>query len=278
MIFDQDKINKVLGIGEYQPTNKFVCFLPFLGEFGWYIMTHVKRVQGYNHSNKIVCVKSGHECLFPKAKQFYHDWKDIEDNQKAGIYEIHDHETELKNKICDHFNTDDIHFISTSEVSWDEKLSLANNVFIPKSLHNIGLKTDIVITPRNRKIDPHRNWTAENWQHVINKLVDNNISIGLCGTKNTSFNLNNVLHKSYDYIDVDSDVELMNNTKLVISQESGLAYLSYLCKRPTFIIDHYHRDFGADLHRDESIAFKEVKHVWSNPDALVDEVMLFLNR
>jgi endonuclease III-like uncharacterized protein len=88
--------------------------------------------------------------------------------------------------------------------------------------------------------------------------------------------LHNVLYKSYDYIDVDSDVELMNNAKLVVSQESGLAYLSYLCHRPTFIIDHYHKDFGADLHRDLSVPFREVKHVWSDPDALVNEIISFL--
>ena len=42
---------------KYQPKTKWVCFLPWASEFGWYVMNHVKRVHGYNHPNKIACIK-----------------------------------------------------------------------------------------------------------------------------------------------------------------------------------------------------------------------------
>jgi hypothetical protein len=274
-----EKLQKVLGLNEYQPKTKYVCFLPFIGEFGWMITTFVKRIQGYNHANKIVCTKRGHECLYPSATQFFYDWQDIPDHMKAGIYEKFDHEEIIKEKIKTQLNTDDIHFCSPSETSWDEKKTLANNIFIPKSNHNLGLKTDIVITPRNRKMDPDRNWRQENWQLVVDELAKLNITVGVCGAKDSTFQLDNIKYKSYDYIDVDSDVELMTNAQLVITQESGLQYLSFLCQRPTFCIDRYHRDFGADLHRNQHIPFRELmRQVWDKPQRLVGEIQLFLDQ
>lgn len=272
----KDRLNKVLGYGKHQTSNKYVCFLPFHGEFGWYIRTFVKRVQGYNHSNKIVCTKKGHECLFPSSSKFYYDWKDITDDIKAGIINNKEEEN-IKDKIREFFATDDICFLSASETSWEEKTSLADNIFIPKSVHNLGLKVDIVIAPRNRVVDAHRNWTKENWQLVVNGLVEKNITVGVCGTAATSFELDNISCKSYDHIDVDSDVEMMNNAKLVITQESGLQYLSFLCQRPTFCIDHYLKDFGSDLHRNLEVPFKEANHVWHNPHLLINEIISFLN-
>ena len=79
------RYSKVLGLGEHQPKTEYVCFLPWWGEFGWYIMNHVKRVHGYNHSKKIVCIKFGHECLFPSAHDFYYDWPVVPDIKKAGV-------------------------------------------------------------------------------------------------------------------------------------------------------------------------------------------------
>lgn len=270
-----DKTKKILGLGHYRPKQKYVCFLPFRGEFGWYILNFVKRVQGFNHPNKIVCTKLGHECLFPSATDFFYDWADCTDHVKAGIIPNHD-EHELKEKIKAKLGTDDICFLSPSETSWDEKSTLANCVFVPQSKHNLGLKADVVICPRRRTVDEHRNWKHEHWQMLVNELARRNISVAVCGAVNTTFILDNVVHKSYDYIDVDSDVELMNNAKIVIAQESGLAYLSYLCKRPTLIIDNYLRHLGADLHRDFSIPFKEVKYVWSEPHLLVNEVLFYM--
>src|ERR1700733_6603942 len=267
------RYNKVLGLNEFQPKTKYVCFLPFHGEFGWMIQTFVKRVHGYNHSNKIVCTKPGHECLFPSAQHFYHDWKDVEDNTKAGILANIDEEI-TKLKIIEHYQTDDIHFLSASEVSWEEKVSLSHHTFIPKSIHNNNLNIDIVICPRNRQMDAFRNWKQENWQTVINILVKHNITIGVCGAKETSFQLENVKYKSYDYMDVDSDVEMMSNCKLVVAQESGLAYLSYLCKRPTYIIDHYHNT--ADIHRDHSVYFAAVQGFWNDPPGLAEAILSFL--
>jgi len=275
MSIDQEKFNKVLGLGLYQPPHKYVCFLPFRGEFGWYIQTFVKRIQGYNHLNKIVCTKKGHECLFPSAQQFYYEWQDIADSIKMGIITNTDEDI-LKKKIIEYIDTDDIFFLSPSETGWAEKESLANIKFIPQSLSNLGLKTDIVIAPRNRTVDRHRNATQEQWQTLVDQLSQKNISVGVCGNTNTSFNLNNIKHKSYDHIDVDSDVELINNAKLIIVHESGMQYLSFLCEKPTFCVDHYLGE-SSDWHRNPLITFKLLKNILGNPKALVDEIISIIN-
>lgn len=274
---ENDRYIKVLGLGEYKPNTKFVCFLPFRGEFGWYLMNFVKRIHGYNHENKIACIKAGHEALFPTVNKFYYSWEDIPDYMKAGQHESEDEE-ELKNKILIHFslNESDVSFISTKDTSWDEKTSLAKFTFIPENKTKNDLKVDIVIGPRNRKIDAHRNWKPEYWQLFVDAIVQNGYSVGICGSKEASFDIKNVKHYSYNYVDVDSDIEMLKSCRLFVGQESGLAYLAYLCKTPTFIIDLYMGYLGADLHRDLTIPFKEAK-CWEEPEKLVKDTLEFLN-
>lgn len=239
------------------------------------IMCFIKKFHADPSPDKIICCKPGHECLFPTASKFYYDWKDIPDNQKAGAAVVTD-EDEIIQRVKNWLPGQEIEFVRLSEYGWHNKHDFASHSFIPQSKNNLGLKVDVVITPRKRTIDVWRNWSHNHWQRTVDALKQQNITVGVCGNRETTFDLNNVLYKAYDYVDVDSDVELMNNAKLVITQESGLQYLSFLCQKPTMCIDHYHHDFGADLHRNPDIFFKEVKHVWSNPDMLVQEILIFL--
>lgn len=239
------------------------------------IMCFVKKFHADPSPNKIICCKPGHECLYPTASGFFYDWQDVPDSQKAGVYEVTDEEL-IKVMVTEKYPNQEIEFVPLSEVGWHNKHDFAQHTFIPQSKHNLGLKVDVIITPRNRLMDPQRNWTKENWQLVVNGLCHNGISVGVCGAADSSFDLQNITFKSYDYIDVDSDVEMMNNAKLVVTQESGMQYLSFLCQRPTFCIDHYHADFGANLHRNMDIKFRNTMYVWNNPALLVDDVISFL--
>lgn len=250
--------------------SKYVCFLPFRGEFGWYIMTFVKRFHGYKHENKIVCIKKGHECLFPTASGFFYEWNDIHDNEKAGIVAANDEDV-IKAMVVKEFG-EDVFFVSPNEASWDEKTSLAEYTFVPENKTNNNLNVDIVIFPRMRNIDSHRNWKKENWQLFVNTVTANGFTVGICGAKETSYQLDNVLYNSYDYVDVDSDVEMIRNSKLVIAQESGLLYLSFMCKKPTIVIDHYN---WLCMHRDLAVPFKVSSH-FDAPDLLASDVLKFL--
>ncbi len=251
------------------------CYLPWRGEFGWMIMCFVKKFHADPYPNKIICCKPGHECLYPTASGFFYDWQDVPDSQKAGVYEVTDEEL-IKAMVIEKYPNQEIEFVPLSEVGWHNKHDFAQYTFIPQSKHNLGLKADVIITPRNRLMDPQRNWTKENWQLVVNGLCHSGISVGVCGAADSSFDLQNIAFKSYDHIDVDSDVEMMNNAKLVVTQESGMQYLSFLCQRPTFCIDHYHADWGSNQHRNMNIKFSNPTYVWGNPALLVDDVISFL--
>lgn len=253
------------------------CYLPCRGEFGWMLVCFVKAFHSDSHTNKIICCKKGHECLFPSAKYFYYNWKDVPDYEKAGFSNVSDEDI-IKKRIIKKFKDKDIEFVHLSEFGWHNKNNYANYNFIPKNVTTNNLKVDVVIAPRNRLIDPHRNWTKENWQIVVDLITNEGITVGLCGTLETSFELKNVLYRSYDYIDVDSDVELITNAKLVITQESGMQYLSFLCEKPTICIDNYHKDLGAELHRNPNIFFKNVQHVWDEPELLAEEIINFIKK
>jgi hypothetical protein len=260
-------------------------YLPFIGEFGWYILLFVKKFNADHHNDKMICCKKGHECLFPTAKHFFYDWQDVDDNLKAGVS---DHKLEfiVKQKIMidnskvnpfvkNQYKTIE-EFVYLSDCGWHNKNNFSDSVFIPKPKYNNNLNVDVVICPRNRQVDSYRNWKQENWQLIIDGLKKRGYRVGLCGSKNSSFDLNNLDHKSYDYVDVDSDVEMMLSAKLVIGQESGLQYLSFLCERPTFCIDHYHKDFGSDLHRPKHVPFKSLEHLWDDPNEILKEALNFL--
>lgn len=275
--FDQDRRDKVLGRGQYKIDKEIVCFLPFRGEFGWYLMNFVKRVHGFNHSNKWVFCKPGHEVLFPSATKFFYDWSDVPDDKKAGVVATKD-EDWLKFKILTDLNlsTDQIHFCSPLETSWEEKLSLAE--FAPELNNRFdnNLQVDIVLTPRHRKIDPLRNWKPEIWQALVYRLKDLGYSVGICGAKDSTFPLLEADYYSYDYVNVDSDVELMKKSKLVVTCESGLLYLSFLCKSPTICLGLWHGDLGSILHRPKNVFFKECRDGWENPEVLVQEIIGYM--
>jgi len=251
-------------------------FLPFIGEFGWYLMNHVKRIHADPAPDKIVCCKKGHECLFPTASQFYYDWADVADGYKAGIHDDASHEPALQQAITQHFQLDEVEWDTPTTHGWHDKHTYAAHTFKPKCLLPYELKADVVITPRFRQMDSLRNWPIENWQFVVDQLNLRNISVAVCGAEGSSYHLEGVKFNSWDYTDVDSDVELMNSAKLVITQESGLQYLAFLCEKPTFCIDHYHKDHGSDLHRPMQVPFKEVNYVWNKPQLLVQEIEFYL--
>jgi ADP-heptose:LPS heptosyltransferase len=224
-------------------------------------MNHVKRIHGYNSPYKIACIKKGHECLFPTVKEFFYDWQDIPPNKKAGISR-NPHEDELKERLRTKYG--DIPFAYPQDTSWEEKTSLARFTFKPKSLHNRGLSADIVLAPRHRKIDAHRNY--KNWQKLTNRLKKRGYIVAACGTKNESVSLIGA-KKAWRHIDVDSDVEFINSAKVVITQDSGLAYLAMMCERPIILIGHCQRKV-INAHRNKDVFIEYVSTSAGSPPVI----------
>lgn len=253
-----------------------VCFLPFCGEFGWYLFVHVKRIEEFCRKNPwietIACIKPGHECLFPDVDYFFYDWKDISDNQKIGINLV-ENEENLKQKINKHFSFKTITFNSPSEMNWEDKEKFAPYTFKPLSINPITpeKRADIVITPRYREVDVLRNIPKEYWQKVVDGLVANGLTVAACGSKEASYDLENVKFKSWEGIDIDDDVNCMNHAKIVLTQETGLAYLAYMCERPIAFIGNYMGDLGADLHRNPKIPFFHISPNVENLEKCIED-------
>jgi len=266
-----DRYQRVLGLGKYQPKTEYVCLLPWASEFGWYIMNHVKRLHAYNHPKKIVCIKKGHECLFPTATKFFYDWIDYVPDQNRGGIVTYRYNEEIKKKILKKYN--DVTFISPNDTSWNEKTSLAKHTFVPKSKHNHNFNIDVVITPRLRKVDVLRNYPKQ-WQKITNMLLKAGLRVGVCGAKQYSVHVKGAHYYSWNYIDVDTDVEMILTSRVVISQESGLAYLTMMCKKPLIIIDNCHTHI-ARAHRDPSIYFMNIMGAWNKKRELLKQVQRF---
>ena len=252
---DVDRYNYILGLDSHKPKANKVCFLPWLGEFGWYIFNHIKRIYGYNHNYKIACIKPGHECLFPNTQEFFYDWEDIEDSRKAGVNHISKPtKMKLKTKLIAKYG-EDIHFVDPSDTFWTEKETLAHFKFVPKAYNDFGLDTDVTLLPRYRN---DRNWNITNWQALVNAFNHVGLKIGVCGSKDTTLKLSNVAHYAYDHVDIDSDVEIISKTKIIIGQDSGLLYLGGLCRKPTIMIGHMFTPEITKLHLDDDVFFKRV--------------------
>jgi hypothetical protein len=276
---NDEKYSQLLGLKDFQPQNKYVCFLPFWGEFGWLILSHIRRVHGFQHENKIVCCKSNHESLYPSASHFFYDWIDIPDNQKAGIITMPENIIdEIKSKIKAQINSDDIYFISSSDIDWESKHWFYDKTFTPIPKNNLDINVDIVITPRNRQMDPLRNWSIQHWQSLVDEIMTAGYSIGIIGAKDTSFDLKNVKYKSWDFsLDVDGDLNLIQKCKLTISQETGTRYLIHLCKKPMFFVGQdLHHDLGAHLYKDKNIFFEAVEECVGNPHLMAKKAISFL--
>lgn len=263
------RYRKVLGLGKHQPKTEWVCFLPWASEFGWYIMNHVKRVHGYNHPKKIVCVKKGHECLFPTASEFWYHWADdVPDANKGGVVS-YKHNHQVKKWVMGQYG-ENVTFINPTDTGWPEKTSLAKHTFVPKPKGKHDFDIDVVITPRFRQIDTTRNYPKQ-WQEIVNLLVSMGLRVGVCGTKALSTTIEGAQYYSWDYTDVDTDIEMILSSKLVISQETGLAYLTMMCKKPLIIIDNCHTNV-ANAHRDPDVYFCNIKGAWNRKDELARAV------
>jgi hypothetical protein len=234
-----------------------------MGEFGWYIMTHVKRVHGFNADRKIAFIKRGHEALFPTVDEFIYDWGDIPDNCKAGVVNNPNLDVVISSIKGSHT------IVYHTDISWNEKTSLANIRFVPKHKVNHDLKVDVVLAPRKRTVDSLRNIKQEVWQTIANILVNRGISVGIVGSADTTHNIVGNVVRSSDYIDVDTDIELINNSKCTICQESGMLYLVAMCKKPVFVIDWCHREIF-DLQCDKDVYFSMV-----NPAVVVNKATEF---
>lgn len=209
---------------------KTVLFLPFIGEFGHLVMTHLRIVHFNQAAQKIVCCRPGEQVLFPSADLFFTDWQDpIADKDRIATMrgrEFHWPE------ICRHFPK--------------AVPLLAGNLTPSQELHCIrqghkiefrprlrGLYPDVVLGVRRRDFTPERNWP--HWQQVAHALTANGYTFAVAGHRQTSFDLDGQRYHTGDY-DTDAAVESIQNCRLYVGTDTGVSHLAAAVGAPMLVL------------------------------------------
>jgi len=250
-------INKIANLLVF---DKPCIILPNYGEFGWFIMRHIRLSHIIKSPYKIVCCKEGEELYFPTANEFYYEWKDQPDVYKHGWRDISGFSTEIKENLIKTLRKKypDFILIDLSDAIWKdtynvvqeckfqqilddlllkESLTLENifsEITFPLSYCEQNLNVDIVIGPRKRDRRLNRNWPL--WDDLSDSLIKNNISFAVIGLKETTFKINGALYYSWNFKkEIDAMAELLYKCKIFIGTDTGTFHLANFVQKPILL-------------------------------------------
>ena len=134
-------------------------FLPFVGEFGHLIMSHVRIVHFHRASWKVVCCRPGEECLFPSADELVTDWVDpTRDEDRVATMRPYTFDWSLiAARFPDHLAIESGRLEPEQEIHPIEPAAA-----IPFVGTHRGLRAEVVLGVRRRDYAPERNW--RHWQ------------------------------------------------------------------------------------------------------------------
>lgn len=194
-------------------------FMPFLGEFGHLIMSHVRMVHFHRASLKIVCCRPGEEVLFPSAGGFVTDWPDpLTDIDRVGTDREPRAWPALAHKAAG------LHHVPAGNLTLEQEMhAIEPATRIPFRPKLRGLRADVVIGVRNRTFAPEKNW--RHWQVVADALTAAGLTFAVVGARDTSADLIGQRCHSGDY-DTDAAIELLQHCRLYVGTDSGATHLA----------------------------------------------------
>jgi hypothetical protein len=264
---------RVLDSKEEEGAGKKVLFTPFYGEFGWKIMFALRLVHFSKAKYKIVCAQKGEEALYPTANEFFYDWVNpIPDKDRAGTFR--------DNTI----NFPDIYKlypdaipVRTGGLSFTQEAIPYHpgpDIDItPKIIRRLDV--DICIGTRRREMCPDKNY--QHYPAIADYLNKRGITFAIIGNRETSFPLTGMKYMSGDYDDLNSAIELLQNCKLYVGQDSGGAHLASLCKGSDMIVqivrgDKHRRFIGHIIENTNRKVTLVHDSYWENPQGIIDEI------
>lgn len=219
---------------DHQATEKDnLVILPFFGEWGWFVMHHIKFCYGITKPN-VICCQRGQECFFPQASSFYYDWHHpLSDDKRAGDgsrrYKklLNDTDNKLRRDLNKLYNNHSI--IRPNYVNcWRNR-----NLKFPIIVENYFAPFDIVIAPRYRPtMAPERNL---NWDYFVNTLRDK-YRIGIAGAKDSSKDYG--LPSAWDHPLGPSagTADMLSHCRMYIGGDSGVSHQATFQNTPSMII------------------------------------------
>ena len=203
--------------------------LPYFGEFGWFILSHVPQVNEFSKINPTtVACRKGQEFLFPFAKSFLYDYDTLKVNSDFLNKKHQEHEY---SKLSRHLYVQS-QFKDTFATRRKKDIYTKAPIYI----NDINkYKIDISIGARDRDWEAFRNYS--HWQSIINFCKSQGLSVGICGIRGGTMNLKNIDMYSYDLENTTRGcAEMMNNAKMVINLDSGLMHLAALLEIKQYAI------------------------------------------
>jgi hypothetical protein len=241
-------------------------FLPFVGEFGHMILSHIRQVYFHRASWKIVCCKWQDQCLYPDADEFCFDWTDpIPDAEKVGtIRETMPDWTDITRRYPNAIPIQAGHLTPTQEMIY-----IRPGERIPFQVPEVADAVDVVLSPRNRKFCPDKNY---DWQPIADAILAAGYSFGVVGTKDDWLKGSSFTSNGSTAVAID----LLRRCRLFIGSDSGGSHLACEIGTPSIIIQcPGYRDFVPRMKAcNDRLTF--LTDGWQHPEQVIDAALKFL--
>lgn len=219
-------------------SDKPCLFMPHYGEFGWFIMHHIRLVHFWECPHKIVCCRPGEELYFPSADEFEYDWEGfVRDEDRVGVAwppSVKHHRRyiagneQLGHRLASKHNAPCI------VQYWQRMPWVFQDVVFPirPSLRQ-GLAVDVAVATRKRAYATDRNF--DGWAQVVAQLRSLGLRVGLVGTRDQSVDCDADL-KTWEHPPLgDAVVETLQQCRLFIGGDTGVAHLAAFLQIPMVV-------------------------------------------
>jgi FkbM family methyltransferase len=241
-------------------------FLPFIGEFGHEIMSHIRMVHFHKASEKIVCCRPGNEVLYPSADGFFTDWTNpIPDSLIAGTGRSNPPDwADIIAQFPGYRPIGAGNLTTTQEL-----FEVCPGQRIPFAPPRTGLQADVLFGVRNRKFCPEKNWP--HWKEVAAAVEAAGYTWAVIGDPMTSHAMEGHEPKSGQ-----DAVELMQNCRLYVGSDTGSAHLAAAvgCEMIVFREEASgNRDLRPRMVQANPGKVEILNGVWDKPQTIIEAVL-----
>jgi len=196
-------------------------FLPFVGEYGHLIMSHLRIVHFNKAKRKIVCCQPGQQCLFPAASAFITDWTNpIADAQRIGSAGSFTTALKWPELTARHPHAA---IVPAGNLQPEAEVWILNQgEIIPFAVPKPAQRVDVLLGVRQRGFAPERNW--QHWQRLADQITAAGYTFGVMGLRDTAPDLHGqTLHTNGNCA---LAIGLMQAGSLYVGQDSGGSHLA----------------------------------------------------
>jgi hypothetical protein len=235
-----------------------VIIPPYLGEFGYKLLNHVRFVHELEADAKLVCCRRGEELLYPSATGFEYDWED----------KVPDVE-----RVSDGPQGKAPHRTGYTVVNPKYTYPIPWKTFRPVATAMLPT-VDVAIGARNRGHDTERNW--RHWAWLASKLRELDFTVGLVGHPETSQNFDvDVRPWEHPAGHTSGSVDLLSHCRVYVGTDTGTTHLAAFCDTPT--VGFCRRGKFPELMfyaqaMNQSVFTRLPEAAWDDPKAVLDAV------